>query len=385
MIKLFDSTEHPLEGPASHLIDTFTYFDLSAREDIASIRKDLEDWFTRFPDEGKKELKAQFRVNFSSCFFELYLHEVFIRLGFRLTVHPPIAESNKHPDFLVEGNGMRFYVEAREATDITSSERKELNRLNALYEVLDKMPSPNHFIRINKVIFKSKTTQPSNKKISKHFQLLLDKLNPDDLITLIARGGYQAIPTFRYDDDLALVEISPIPRSKEGRNKPGLRTIGIYSSEPQWMTNDITIKNAIKNKASRYGVLDCPYIVCVNATGTIGIDDYEVRNALFGSLGFEYNLNAPTPNERPTRQNDGIFRGPAGPQHTRVSAVFITNVNPGNYKGPEHRMMLHPDASLPIDADIIGLNYTRVTNGKLEQVAGMTMADVFNRTDTVNQ
>ncbi len=376
-MRLFDSTEHDLDGPASHTIDTYTFFDRSSRYDVGKVRDDLESWFSYFPEHDKKDLKAQFKSNFSSCFFELYLHEIFRRLGYTLAVHPAIEGTGKRPDFFAEGHGTAFYLEAKEATNTSFDDQKEKKRLNALYEVLDKMPSPNHFIRMNKVQFKSKENQPSSVKISKYFQKILAQLDPDVMEQTLLAGGIAAIPIFRYEDDLAIVEISPIPKSKEGRNKPG-RTIGMYSSEPQWMSNDVSIKNAIKNKASRYGKLDLPYIVCVNATGTIGIDEHEVLNALFGSLAIEYNINAPTPDERYVRQKDGIFLGPTGPQHTRVSAVFVTNVNPGTYRTAEHRLILHPAATLPLDPLKVGLNYTQVSGGNLEKITLKALHDVLN-------
>ena len=208
---------------------------------------------------------------------------------------------------------------------------------------------------------------------------LLAQLDPEQLQQQLDQGGFRAIPTFYYEDDLARVEISPIPKSKEGRNKPELRTIGMYSSEPQWMAKDVSIKNAIKNKASRYGVLDKPYIVCVNATGTIGIDDHEIQNALFGSLSIEYNVGAPIPDERWVRQKDGIFRGSNGAQHTRLSGVFVTNANPGTYRTADHRLILHPAAALPIAADLIGLSYQQAINSKLEKITGKSLADILNR------
>lgn len=41
----------------------------------------------------------------------MYLHEAYQRSGYRLTVHPPIAGTSRHPDFLVEGSDVWFFLE----------------------------------------------------------------------------------------------------------------------------------------------------------------------------------------------------------------------------------------------------------------------------------
>jgi hypothetical protein len=152
----------------------------------------------------------------------------------------------------------------------------------------------------------------------------------------------------------------------------------MYSGDVQFMKNDVTIKDAIRNKAGRYGKPDLPYIVCINATGTIGIDDYEVDNALLGSLAVEYNINAPTPDERWVRKRDGFFYGPQGPEYTRVSAVFITNVQPANYKSAEYRLFLHPFAALPLPMESLGLSAKFIQGNQIQVYKGKTFPEIFN-------
>jgi len=277
---------------------------------------------------------------------------------------------------LVEGLQSSFYVEAKEATDKSDAERAQERKLGTLYNFLNDMPSPNFFIRINKVVLKN-TDQPAGKKISQHFQALLAVLNPDDVTDQLNKNGLDGIPKLVYDDERILIEISPIPKSAEGRNNPNLRTIGMYSGDVQFMKNDVTIKDAIRNKAGRYGKLDLPYIVCINATGTIGIDDYEIDNALLGSLALEYNINAPTPDERWVRKKDGFFYGSQGPEYTRVSAVFITNVHPASYKSAEYRLFLHPFAAKPLAMENIGLNVKYIQGNQIQVYPGKTFAEMF--------
>jgi hypothetical protein len=50
--------------------------------------------------------------SFESGFWELYLHEGYRRSGYTITIHPDIPGASTHPDFLIEGHGSRFYLEA---------------------------------------------------------------------------------------------------------------------------------------------------------------------------------------------------------------------------------------------------------------------------------
>lgn len=150
----------------------------------------------------------------------------------------------------------------------------------------------------------------------------------------------------------------------------------MYSNNVQFMQNDVTIKDAIRNKAGRYGKLGKPYIVCINATGSIGIEDYEIDNALLGSLAIEYNLNAYS-NERWVRIKDGFFYGPQGPEYTQVSAVFITNVHPANYLTAEYRLFLHPFAAFPLETQNLKLSIKYIQENQIHSQHGKSFEEVF--------
>ena len=52
-----------------------------------------------------------------AAFWELYLHELFTRLGFAVRLHPTLPIETTNPDMLVERDGDSFYVEAVALTD----------------------------------------------------------------------------------------------------------------------------------------------------------------------------------------------------------------------------------------------------------------------------
>lgn len=353
-MNLFEDVDASISGPMSHHGDEYTYYCKSDREDIAALRQRLENWFTNYPMEHKKDLKHQFKESFSSAYFELFLHELFLKQGFNLTPHPKIEGTEKRPDFLVEGNGIEFYLEAKEATDISQKEKAIEKRTKTIYQAIDAISLPDHFIGISTIKFKTEG-QPPTKKICEYIEKTVKANDPDTLERYFAVNNN--FPIVEYNDENVSFEFDIIPKSKEGRNTK-TRAIGFYKGDAKFIDNDKTIKEAIKRKALRYGAIDKPFIVCINATGHLGLDENEVMNALFGSLAFSYNLNAPIEfrNEKWIRQPDGFFFSKSGPQYTRVSGVLITNVNVANYADAPYRLIMHPSPKIELDWKKLGLS-----------------------------
>ena len=75
-----------------------------------ALRDVLESWFARYPVAHRSHLRGQlFSTRESeqcSAWWELYLHETFLRAGYCVDV------SSRTPDFTIDGPGGRFHVEA---------------------------------------------------------------------------------------------------------------------------------------------------------------------------------------------------------------------------------------------------------------------------------
>ena len=112
---LFEDKERNDISPANHNINLYSYYDLSGRKDIGSVRNLLNKWFLNYPIQERSELKARFKKTFSSTFFELFIHELFKSQGFDLTIHPILINSTKKPDYLIKKDDQEFYLEAKEA------------------------------------------------------------------------------------------------------------------------------------------------------------------------------------------------------------------------------------------------------------------------------
>lgn len=99
MNNLFDSIERRYLEAARHNENVYDYYNTSARADMTIIRNTLEGWFLNYPENEKKELKSRFKKDFYSAFYELFLYELFSKLGYEITIHPNLPSSPKRPDF----------------------------------------------------------------------------------------------------------------------------------------------------------------------------------------------------------------------------------------------------------------------------------------------
>jgi len=182
------------------------------------------------------------------------------------------------------------------------------------------------------------------------------------------------------DNDLKLV-ISLIPKSSKNRGKEGLRPIGVYPVTITYGGADASIKSAIEKKATRYGVLDKPYLICINSTSWKMTDDDDVMDAIFGSLQITFSTDPNNRNERLERALDGVFKNSKGPKFTRVSGVLITNVHTANLYTAKHWLIKHPFAKQEIDFEKFRLTRTVVENNQIKTYAGETISEILGTSD----
>ncbi|HRE57240.1 MAG TPA: hypothetical protein PLW09_05405 [Candidatus Kapabacteria bacterium] len=380
MTTLFEHKVRTDDKHANHLDNTYNFYDRSSSKQVAQLRETLNAWFDNYPKSEKPELKRRFQTSFSSPFFELFLHELFRRQGFTLEPHPILPGTKKRPDFLVRGHGLEFYLEAKESTAKSEIEKSNENRINQLYDQINKSNTPNFFFRINELQLKS-TNQPSGKKIVKYIESQLPRFDPDKVAKTLQQKGLENLETITYDDiDVKLV-ISLIPKSSNAQGKEGLNPIGIYPLVSYWGGADMPIKTSIEKKAARYGEIEKPYLICINSTSEKGDVGYDMMNALFGSLQMTFFANAENRNERLTRAKDGVFLNSQGPKFKRVSAIFITNVHPANLQIANHWLVRHPFANKELLFDPFELTKVVVENQQIKTINGKSIKEILEIPD----
>jgi hypothetical protein len=298
----------------------FDYLNSSSRPEAECARSLLDEWCSFYPHEARAELIARLRtrndVSHKSAVFELTVHELLRRSGASITLHPKVPRARGHPDFLVKlPTGPSYYLEATLVFDSTGDEAGE-KRLAQLYDILDRIESPDFFIGVSSKGLPSVRLKAG--VIRRKLQRWLNTLDYSQ-ITKAWDSQEEELPELSHtESDLNLVFTAFAKRTR----RSGRRAIGSEFPDVRWSTVADAIKSRLSDKAGKYGRPELPLVIAVNAFGS-SVDRDEILDALFGKVAVL--VDRMTGSTRPMRTPEGFWYGPGGEQNTRVSAVIWTS------------------------------------------------------------
>ena len=95
----------------------FDALDTNPKEWAMYARGWLENAYSEFPDNSKKDLRERFQDKrlgqHQGAYFELIIHELMRRSGGKIKIHHSGLGGRKTPDFLVESDGQSFLLETK--------------------------------------------------------------------------------------------------------------------------------------------------------------------------------------------------------------------------------------------------------------------------------
>jgi hypothetical protein len=133
-------------------------------------------------------------------------------------------------------------------------------------------------------------------------------------------AGIRGAPELEITDQNWTMRASAIPRRNYAVARS--RIVGAVGSAATWCNDEQVLRDTVKKKARHYGELDRPFVLAV-ATLSPFLDTEDVMNALFGKEVYLLRPDQPHAEPRVIRRPDGAWRGPRGPQNTRVSALLL--------------------------------------------------------------
>jgi hypothetical protein len=346
---IFDSGTRSDARPRRYGESRFAFYDRAAGPVFDRIRDCVEHWFQSYPEDGRTDLKARLRSDldnaFNGAFWELYQHATLTAMGYDMVPHPTLPGTTKHPDFLVRRPGsVGFYLEAT-ITSVADREGASDRQLGTVYDLLNDLPTPNFFLDVE--VERRGERQPATKSVRRALVAWLESLDPDDVDA--APGGWPAVEPLRWDADGWSLRFRPIPKSPGHRGQGG-RAIGVNTDNPiRVLDTSSGLRAAIKEKASRYGRLDLPYVIAV-----LNVDDFanpwDIVDALYGTVSYRFDASPGAERDpQPFRQLDGPWMSPSGPTNTRVSAVLTAaNISPPIVARIAPHVWLNPWAARPL-------------------------------------
>lgn len=319
---LFDDLNRTDPSPASHLEDHFTFLNRVATPYWERVRALLAEWVDRLPDGDRTDVVARMRSRdrrqFLGGFWETYLFVSFERLGFGVTTHPQVPESNRRPDFRIETNLGPAYVEATVAS-ASNYELARDRRRGQIYDSINRLISPDFWLSLD--LLTEDQQAPSISQRLQAIQAWLDGLDVNHASELLDAERFDDLPTWNIEDRGWVIRVTALPRGAESRGESAGRPIAFYPGEGGSYDGRGSIVAALREKAGRYGELDAPYMIAIMQE-TILSDHEDVFHALFGGLQITVPLDNPDAVQT-TLGNDGFWRGRAGARNTGVGALLV--------------------------------------------------------------
>ena len=281
-------------------------------------------------------MRSKHDEQFRSAFFEIYLHELFVKGGYDVEIHPHLRGTSRRPDFLISRGIESFYVEAKvpgSRPELRGPARREADVLDAINGV----DSPTFFLALNR--FNSGDQPLSIRRLRKDLKGWLSQLDPKLV------GADPLAEKFIWSHDGWTIEALAVAKKVERRGKPG-RTIGSYPITGGGVNDARNLRAAIESKAGAYGELGRPFIVAIG-TSFFGSFQRENHTALYGAGTPQ--LDADPKDYR--RSDDGGFFGTApGWRGKRVSGVLVVNQLAPYYVTTANAVLWrhpHPEHPLP--------------------------------------
>lgn len=352
----------------------FAYLNRSGRPEAERVRQNIDKWVEGYPEGHRDSLVARLRSanddQHRSAFFELFLYHLLQARGHKIVaVEPKLGHTDKAPDFLVEtAKQERFYVEAAMATGLSNQEVAARARLNTALAAIDQTPSPAHFLDIK--IAGTPSKPMSVKKHKRELQSWIAGLPADETA--------KQVTPFVWAEHGAKIQVTAWTRNKpDGKG----RAIGVRRTPVIQINPSREIHPALKKKASRYGKLDHPYLVALNAF-SIHHRESAVFDALFGTPYGEIS-KGPDGKEivKELRRPDGVWYGPPDgqPQNTRLSGVLaLMRIDPWNFASKTGLLIPNPWAGKPLPQLGLGTAELIKAGNSYERKEGKAMHELLD-------
>ncbi len=369
---LFSTFERTDPEPSRHTESTFQFIDRCKSIAVDKIRTELEKWLGNYPAEHRDELVSRFPSDFHSPFFELLLHELLLRQGSTVTVHPDVGTRGKYPDFAaqVPHRPNKVVFEATLCRD-DAEEDSTSGRMAPVYDAINGVEFPFCYLFVSEVTFKSPSAQPSSRRIKSFLDRELGNIDPKSLPELAPPAA--TLRRLRFEDESVVIEFELLPTKER---EAGKRAIGIYPTRSRWGDSKESLRRTLNAKAKRYGQIGEPFVIAVNTLSPWADGKHEWFETLFGTQQ-EY-VRAGTDEVYVRQLKDGFWGDADSPKYTRVSAVIFGCALPWNVPRIDFMLYQNPWATHPLPSGYWKLPTIDISTGKVAKGSdGLSVGDIL--------
>ncbi len=326
----------------------FEFIDRTARPELAFVREPLNDWFGRWPvddqDALRSRLMAKDQTNFMGAFWELYLHEVHLRLGFGVERDPSLPGVGTHPDFLMTRGEISFYLEATVVgvADVVAARRR---REEIVIESINEAYHPDFSVRLSRVSVSNDL--PQRKAVVSAIEGWMATLDWDQERAALNDG--RAGEPVHLTIGTTHLFVRPWPRAPSARGSRDFPTVATRVGEGGVVSEPPAILDDLKDKASKFGRPPKPYVVALLCRRDFTTDE-DIEQALFGPevVRIRVGPTGAAGEPRLARDPRGFWQHGSQQRATRVSAVLsAVHLSPWSIRDTQLRLWRNPWATHP--------------------------------------
>jgi hypothetical protein len=301
-ILLFDRFERTDTTPKRYIETMYGFYNRHKSEAISKIRHELERWFAKYPSDAQAEFQSRFKDRIEPPFFELFLHELFLRTASTVCVHPNVKGTDRRPDFGIRPPSAPtpILVEATVWLDEVGAHVFS-PLIGSLYDAINAMESPHWRIHVleNRLL---SGRQPSARNVIAFLKEKMAGFDPASGPACDLVNGME-----HYNDGDIEIDFSFSPKAKPSKFD---RNIGMYPTDVRWGEGAEAVRKKLAQKV--YGDLGLPYVIAFNDLSWWGGDGQNrFHEILFGAV--QESVAATTGELVIRRLNDGFWGTAAQP------------------------------------------------------------------------
>lgn len=376
---LFDHGERNDASGRRYDEPSYRHLNRSARSEYADIRSTLQGWFDRYPPQHQNELRTRFRSDNdgenASAFFELFVYEFLKTLDLAAEVHPLIIGLATTPAFCVTESANHFYLEARIVNDSLKDDPGDEKRRQRVLRVIDAIPLKDFLLSFEEESLPA--TDVPDRKIKGAITAWLKSL---DWRTERDRmeAGVSLYPVKDFDWNGYKIRLRAIPRTESQRGSSDTGLLGGQFGKGGIVPSNNAVHKAIKDKATKYGNLDAPFLICLNVIDRSVWSDSDLADTLLGDDQIVDVKQADGSFRSEIRRTNGSFGHHANPHYTRVSGVLaFRNLFHWSLPTATVRLFHNPWATRPYSGVLNSLPTAKEVDGIYTFSDGRSVLEIF--------
>ena len=358
-MSLFDDVARPPLGPKGQPGSVGYQLNQYEWDGADAVRAHLERWYSDFPYDERKNLRGRLlspdHHDHDGAFFELFIHELFLKLDFDLTA-PPNVPGKTRPDFIAESDGLTFCLEATTSGSTRGPFSLNRNEEDVLRK-LDTLSSEDFRLGVSmngkllKTLSKNQVTRPFGKLLREHTRV--------EVKEIIERDGLYSAPSESISEGDWSMQAWLYPTSG---NEVAANSVLRHPFVPKYVDLVSRTRDNLKAKDGKYETFTGPHVVAINVRDM----HYEGRRhdleILFGT-------------ETVTgRSDDGFWC-----RESQVDAVIVFHrVDVWNLLTASACLYTNPQAEgLSLPDGLYGLAHSASRNGTMEWSEGVNLAQLL--------